>query len=131
MGSGIIGLAHAYGAAGLGQRVVMSDRRQRASEASVRNLGLIWRIRRAHGARHQLALHSRETWLQVLKVTVAVLVDRVDAPYLSERRSGGGSRVCEPRSQTRLRLRLPECLSSARATGRHQSKGLIGGLWSD
>jgi glycine/D-amino acid oxidase-like deaminating enzyme len=50
MGSGIIGLAHAYGAAGLGRRVVMSDRRQRASEASVRNLGLIWRIGQAHGA---------------------------------------------------------------------------------
>ena len=73
VGAGILGLAHAYAAARRGRRVVVFERDMRASRASIRNFGLIWPIGQTHGAMHQLALRSRDNWLQVLKET--------DLPY--------------------------------------------------
>ena len=66
VGGGILGLAHAYSAALRGKRVVVFERSPIASGASVRNFGLIWPIGQPHGRMHQLALRSREAWLDVL-----------------------------------------------------------------
>ena len=46
VGGGIAGLAHAYMALRKGYRVVLFEREEFAVGASVRNFGLIWRIRR-------------------------------------------------------------------------------------
>jgi FAD dependent oxidoreductase TIGR03364 len=61
-----MGLAHAYAAASRGLKVVVFDRSQRASGASVRNFGLIWPIGQPQGRMYELALRSRERWLEVL-----------------------------------------------------------------
>src|ERR1700758_3431448 len=67
VGGGILGLAHAFAAARRGKRVILFERNQRASGASVRNFGMIWPIGQPHGEMHSLAVQSREIWLKVLR----------------------------------------------------------------
>lgn len=75
VGGGILGLAHAWMAARKGRSVVVFERSPRAMGASVRNFGMIWPIGQAPGATHDLALRSREIWLEVL--------ERSRLPYLA------------------------------------------------
>jgi FAD dependent oxidoreductase TIGR03364 len=66
VGGGILGLAHAYVLTRRGKRVVLFERGVRASGASVRNFGMIWPIGQPAGEMHQMALRSRNIWLQAL-----------------------------------------------------------------
>jgi FAD dependent oxidoreductase TIGR03364 len=67
VGAGILGLAHAYALARRGRSVVVFERSPQAAGASVRNFGMIWPIGQPAGPRHEMALRSRELWLEVLE----------------------------------------------------------------
>lgn len=67
IGGGILGLAHACVAARRGHSVVLCERGRAATGASIRNFGMIWPIGQPSGEMHQMALRSREIWLEVLE----------------------------------------------------------------
>ena len=64
VGAGIVGLAHAWAAAG-GQRVIVIDRDARANGASIRNFGFITVTGQARGQVWRLAVRSRDVWAEV------------------------------------------------------------------
>lgn len=66
IGGGILGLAHAWAMTRKGKRVVLLERGHRATGASVRNFGMIWPIGQPAGQMHEMALRSRELWLEAL-----------------------------------------------------------------
>ncbi|RYG33613.1 TIGR03364 family FAD-dependent oxidoreductase [bacterium] len=69
VGAGILGLAHAYHLARAGKRVVVCERHPRAVGASVRNFGMVWPIGQPPGEMREIALRSREIWLEMLEAS--------------------------------------------------------------
>ncbi len=66
VGAGVLGLAHAYHLARHGQRVIVFERSTRACGASIRNFGMLWPIGQPAGPMREMALRSRELWLELL-----------------------------------------------------------------
>lgn len=66
VGAGIVGLAVAYHLARQGRRVVVFERQSQAEGASVRNFGMIWPVGQPSGPRRDLAMRSRDIWIDVL-----------------------------------------------------------------
>ncbi|WP_035056790.1 TIGR03364 family FAD-dependent oxidoreductase [Andreprevotia chitinilytica] len=66
VGAGIVGLAHALAAVKRGHRVTVFERDTQALGASVRNFGLGLSLGQRPGDMRELALKSRDIWLEVL-----------------------------------------------------------------
>jgi D-hydroxyproline dehydrogenase subunit beta len=62
VGSGVVGLAHAYVAAQTGRRVAVLDRDEHPNGASLRGYGLVQVTGQQRGATWQRASRSRELW---------------------------------------------------------------------
>jgi glycine/D-amino acid oxidase-like deaminating enzyme len=132
VGAGIIGLAHAYHLAKRGRRVLVLERNQRASGASVRNFGMLWPIGQPAGRLRAMALRSLDTWLTVLHATglwhersgsFHLAYHEDELQVLEEFATAASSRgflVCEVLGPRDLLERCPSV----------RSNGLLGGLWS-
>jgi len=129
VGGGILGLAFAWEAARQGRSVVVLERDRQAQGASVRNFGMVWPIGQPAGARYQLALRSRERWLElsadrVLWVNPCGSVHAAYEPdedaVLREFAAAAPGIACEYIEATEARRRFPSL----------QPAGLEGVLWS-
>lgn len=84
VGAGILGLAHAYHLARRGRRVLVLERGERATGASIRNFGMLWPIGQPSGYAYHLARRSLALWQEVLHAA-ALWYDPVGSLHLAYR----------------------------------------------
>jgi len=130
VGAGIVGLAHAYHALKKGLKVVLFEKERFAVGASVRNFGMIWPIGQAPGDGLELALQSREHWMEISDQagfwlnpsgSLHVVYHQDEWDVLNEFMS------LYPNSYPTQLLSADEVLKKSPVVN---PKGLIGGLWS-
>lgn len=128
VGAGIVGLAHALAAARRGRSVVVLEREEAATGASVRNFGLVLVTGQAPGEALELARRSRATWLELasragfwLRPSGSLVVARREdeLAVLEELAAGAGDsgHACALLSADEVRARAPL-----------RTEGLLGGL---
>ncbi len=130
VGAGILGLAFAYHLAKRGRRVAVFERSLRAEGASVRNFGMLWPIGQPAGPMRELALRSRQIWLEVLQGSriwhhqsgsLHLAYHEDEAQVLREFQAAGDvDRACEWLTPERVLVRSPPV----------NSRGLRAGFWS-
>lgn len=131
VGAGIVGLAHAYFAGRMGRRVAVFERCPAAIGASVRNFGMVWPIGQPAGRLHQIALRSREIWLEVLQQAGLPFfpTGSLHVAYREDEAVVGQEFVQKARSLSYdcAWLTPPEVLERSSAL---RPEGLLGALWS-
>lgn len=131
VGAGIIGLAHAYLAARSGHTVAVFERNPAAIGASIRNFGMIWPIGQPAGALHQMALRSRELWLEVLQQAKLPFspTGSLHVAYREDEAAVGRefSQQAPKLGYDCTWLNPQETLERSRAV---RSEGLLGAMWS-
>jgi len=131
VGGGILGLAHALVLARRGLRVVLFERGPQATGASIRNFGMIWPVGQPAGSMHEIAVRSRELWIEAL--------DAAKLPYLPT----GSLHVAYRDDEADVLREFAEVgpaagyecrwLDAASVLARSPAvrpEGLLGGLWS-
>lgn len=131
VGGGIVGLAHALAAARAGHSVVLFERDAKAVGASIRNFGLVWPIGQA-GEYYEIALRSREIWLEILQQTG---MWHADTGSLLLARHPDEVAVLEEFLDTNPAAREQGCLlldpaDVARRSPTSRTEGLLAALWS-
>lgn len=131
VGAGIVGLAHAYLAARSGCSVAVFERNPAALGASIRNFGMIWPIGQPAGRLHQMALRSRELWLEVLRQANLPFFDTgsLHVAYRDDEAAVGQefAKKAPSLGYDCAWLSPGETLSRTNAL---RSEGLLGSLWS-
>ena len=131
IGAGIVGLAHAYVAARSGRSATVFERNPAALGASIRNFGMIWPIGQPAGQLHEIALRSREIWIEILKQAELpyFAIGSLHAAYRKDEAA-----VAQEFSAKALSLGYDcawltpqEVLTRTHAL---RSEGLLGALWS-
>ena len=131
VGAGILGLAHAYLAARAGKSVVVFEKSPRAMGASVRNFGMVWPVGQPAGEMLDMAMRSRQLWLELLRDAKLPYRDtgslhvtyREDEACVAREFSELGPEIGYNCSW----LEAADVLKRSDAVNR---KGLLGGLWS-
>ncbi len=131
VGAGIVGLAHAYLAAKAGRKVCVFERNPAASGASIRNFGMVWPIGQPPGPMYELALRSREVWLQLL--------NEANLPYLPtgslhaayrEDEAAVGREFAERARPLGYECAWLNAQQTLQKTSAIRPEGLLGALWS-
>lgn len=131
VGAGILGLAHAFHLARQGRRVIVFERSPRATGASVRNFGMVWPVGQPAGALHQLALRSRELWLEVL-TEAELWHDPVGSLHLAyyEDEAAVLSEFASTADEHGYECQLLSSGEVAKRSPAVKTSGLVAGLWS-
>lgn len=131
VGAGIVGLAHAYLAARSGKSVAVFERNPSAQGASIRNFGMVWPIGQPPGKLHNLALRSREIWVEILSEAKLpyFATGSLHAAYWEDEAAVGMefSRKAGALGYECAWLNPDEALNRSQAL---RPEGLMGALWS-
>ncbi len=133
VGAGIVGLAHAWSAAERGHSVIVFERSPKASEASIRNFGMIWPIGQPEDTR-QIAMTTRQRWLDLAQ-SAGIWVNACGSIHLAHRNDEWNvlceffdrCQLCDLSSHLQL-LNPQECHARSPAI---RPDGFIGGLYSN
>jgi FAD dependent oxidoreductase TIGR03364 len=131
VGGGIVGLAHAWSAAERGHRVTVFERSHRARGASVRNFGMVWPIGQPIGELRDLAMLSRQRWLE-LGAEAGLWVHKSGSMHLAHREDEWSvlREFHELSSQWGLETRLLSAAEVLECAGAAHPDQLLGGLYS-
>jgi FAD dependent oxidoreductase TIGR03364 len=131
VGAGIVGLAHAWMAARRGLRVIVLERSRIASGASIRNFGMVWPIGQPSGELHQLAMRSRELWLELAE-TSSIWVNQCGSLHVAHRNDEWAvlEEYAALAGATGVEVQLLSANETLQKTKGANPDGLLGSLWS-
>ncbi len=128
IGGGIVGLAHAVTAVEHGRQVLLLDRSPVAMGASVRNFGMIWPVGQPAGQFHEIAMKSRDKWLQ-LKDMGVIQADECGSIHLAHHPDEWAvlNEFCQQKTHPTSLLTPDEVCQRAPLANPHR---LLGGMYS-
>lgn len=130
VGAGVVGLASALAAHKLGKSVTICDRHHQPAGASIRNFGMIWPVGQPRGELLDLAMRSREIWLE-LSQQASFFCEPSGSMHLARRDDELAvlRELVEAEGEgRRLELLAPESVLE-RSPGANP-EGLVGGMYS-